>query len=76
MSPTYERLRVVLLRYISDSSTEAMLQVACRKANVAPGELGAPQLEAVLAEISHGIRLFCPPERQAEMMLALAELAE
>jgi hypothetical protein len=33
-------------------------------------------MEALLPELSHGIRLFCPKERVSEMMLELASLAE
>lgn len=76
MSETYQRLREILLRYMSASMADATLLVACKRVGASPQDLGARHVEGVLAEISHGIRLFCPEERQAEMMLALAKLAE
>jgi hypothetical protein len=76
MSPTYRRVRDVLVQYMSGSVADAVLAVACRKAEVSPKDLDARHLEVVLQQISHGIRLFCLPDRQGEMMLALAKLAE
>lgn len=76
MEGTYEQVRDVLVRYVSPAIADATLQVACKRAKVTPAELSQQHLEALLQEISHGIRLFCPAEKHGEMMLALAKLAE
>jgi hypothetical protein len=55
---------------------DAMLSVACRRVGVTAGTLEREHLEALLQELSHGIRLFCRPEDVARMMIELADLAE
>jgi len=50
---------------LSPAVANAVLQVACKRAKVEPTELAPQCLEAVLQEISHGIRLFCPEESTA-----------
>ena len=76
MSETYSRVQSTLGRFMSQGNASAILAVACRRLETTPADLGPDRLEALLQEISNGIRLFCPEDRFAEMMLALARLAD
>jgi hypothetical protein len=75
-TPTYDRLRAVLLRYQGAHVVDPMLAVACRKRGLSPRSVGPEHLEALLQELSHGIRLFCAPEQLGQMMVELAALAD
>ena len=72
---TYDRLRTILLRYQSTAVVDSLLAVACRKAGIAPREVGPQHVEAILHELSHGVRAFCAPESLGQMMVELASLA-
>lgn len=74
-TPTYDRLRTILLRYQSAPVVDSQLAVACRKAGVAPRSIGPEHLETILHELSHGVRAFCAPESLGQMMVELASLA-
>ena len=74
-TPTYERIRSVLLRYQSAHVVDSQLAVACRKAGIAPRAVEPHNVEAILHELSHGIRVFCAPESLGQMMVELAALA-
>jgi len=76
LSPTYNRLRAVLVRYMSESIADSTLAVACRKVGVTPETLGPQHLETLIDQVSHGIRLFCPPDKVQEMMLEIAAVFE
>jgi hypothetical protein len=74
-TPTYDRLRAILLRYQSAHVVDSQLAVACKKAGVTPRSVGPQHVEAILHELSHGIRAFCAPASLGQMMVELAELA-
>jgi aminotransferase class V len=63
MASTYDQLREVLLRYMSAPIVDSMLAVAVRKAGQTPRTLEPQHVEGILQQLSHRIRLFCPPER-------------
>jgi len=75
-SETYRQLHAILTRYVSESVVDSMLAVACRKTGTTEQTLEPAHLEEVLGQLSYGIRLFCPADKVAEMMLELADLAE
>ena len=74
-TPTYDRLRAILLRYQSAHVVDSQLAVACRKVGIAPRQIGPEHVEAILHELSHGVRAFCAPESLGQMMVELASLA-
>lgn len=61
---------------MSESIADSTLSVACRKIGVAPEALGQQHLERLIDHVSHGIRLFCPPDKVPDMMLEIAEVFE
>ena len=75
MTQTYDRIRSVLAGYLNPLMVDTLLAVACRKAGESPQTLGPQHLEAVLSELSHAIRLYCPAEQFSKMMLELAAIA-
>lgn len=75
-SETHRRLHATLTRYVSESVVDSMLTVAYRKTGTTEQALKPAQLEAVLGELSYGIRLFCRADDVAKMMLELADLAD
>ena len=74
-SPTYDRLRTILLRYQSPAVVDSLLAVSCRKVGVDPREVSLQHVEGILHELSHGVRAFCAPEQLGQMMVELAALA-
>jgi len=76
VTETYKQVRTVLLQYGSTITVDSMLAIACRRLGATPESLSEGDLDALLQELSPGIRLFCAPERVPHMMLDLASIAD
>jgi len=69
----YERIRQILLGYLSPILVDSVLDRALLARNLSPTLLSAAALGEVTADIMVGLRLFVPEERLSQLMLELAE---
>jgi hypothetical protein len=69
----YERIREILLRYLSPILVDSVLDRALHARHPSPAFLGETALAEITADIMVGLRLFVPEERLSELMLELAE---
>jgi hypothetical protein len=69
----YERIRRILLGYLSPILVDSVLDRALLARNLSPSMLSDAALGEVTADIMVGLRLFVPEERLSQLMLELAE---
>jgi hypothetical protein len=69
----YERIRQILLGYLSPILVDSVLDRALHARNLSPALLSDAALAEVTADIMVGLRLFVPEERLSQLMLELAE---
>jgi hypothetical protein len=69
----YDRIREILLRYLSPILVDSVLDRALHARQLAPAFLGEAALAEMTADIMVGLRLFVPEDRLSELMLELAE---
>ena len=69
----YERIRQILLAYLSPILVDSVLDRALLARNLSPTLLSDAALSEVTADIMVGLRLFVPEERLSQLMLELAE---
>jgi serine/threonine-protein kinase RsbT len=75
MSPHYQRVISVLLRYLSPSTVDAVMRRALRDANVSSELLGPANMASVIPNLERGIRLFVAPDKQEQLRSDLMMLS-
>jgi hypothetical protein len=72
----HDRLRALLLGYLSPILVDTVLNQAMFKRSLTPRTLGVKELHDLAPDIMLGLRLFVSERRLPELMVALAELLE
>jgi hypothetical protein len=75
-STRYDRVRAVLLGYLSPILVDSVLDRAMKARKVSPLMLNDTALSEVTADIMVGLRLFVPESKLSQLMLELAEILD
>jgi hypothetical protein len=72
----FGELVTVLEPFISKITVRSVLTRTLNEMHLEPSFLGGANVDQVVEKSMLGLRLFCPPEKLAELMLAVAEYCQ
>jgi hypothetical protein len=72
--PPYERLAMLLERYLSKILVRSVLKASCDRIGVGPSDVWPRDMERLVEEVMRGLRVWVSTERLPDLMIELAEL--